>query len=519
MWSYKVWNIVILILFILLMLLAISSVANLIIKGTLSTIFTGLTIQIINVVFLITIVLIIHILVMENSNPVHTLAWILVLVFVPVLGFVFYLFFGRNWRKNRIFNRKGQRDAGEIRNLLPQSSYRPPRHSVAARLIALMDRNPKAILTTYNQVELIADTRNAFDRICEGIRQAKSHIHLEYFSIANDSTGRTLMQLLLEKRKQGVEIRLIYDDVGSWKLGRKAKLKLRDAGVELAPFMPAWIPFLNSKLNYRNHRKLVIIDGLSAYLGGLNIGDQYLGLDKYFGYWRDSLMVINGEGSLALQSIFLMDWFFVSRKDLLIDQHWDRYLPMEQAKQGIEHPVAVQVLASGPDTDHANILQVYFDAISSAAVFIGITTPYLILNESLLMALKTAAGRGVRVQIVVPGKADHLMVYWASRSYFEELLLAGVEIFIYQKGFMHAKVLIIDNEVLSVGTTNMDLRSFNHNFELNAMIFDESLAVEALAHFTEDLSHSIKLEYEEFRRRSTYKRSLESLFRLFSPLL
>ena len=519
--SQKALDTILLILALLLSLLLVASITQLIRGGDILSTFRQLTTQVIYVIFAITIFMIILILVLENSSPVHTLAWIMVLIFIPVVGFIFYLFFGRNWRKIRQFNRKEQQDddaLGALSKRYPILSNTHLEHGLEHKLHRLLKNNSKAILTIHNEIELIHDTAIAFAAICDGIASARHHVHLEYFSITADSTGKQLKELLIQKAKEGVEIRFIYDDVACWRLPRRFKKELRDAGVQFIPFMPVWIPLLNSRMNYRNHRKLVIIDGEKGYLGGLNIGDKYLGKDPYFGYWRDSLAIFKGESTVSMQAIFMADWYFVSKEKLFGKKQIDRYiLPHHEIK--IKNISPVQVVASGPDTQHANILQLYFSAIANAHHSIRINTPYLILNDSLLMALKTAAISGVKVQIILPQKADHSVVFWGSRSYFQELLEVGVEIYEYTRGFMHAKILIVDNEILGLGTANMDLRSFNHNFELTALVYDDSLVDKASDAFSEDLAFSKRIILEDFEKRGFFQRSKESICRLFSPLL
>lgn len=521
MTSHKWLDTLLLILALLISLSIVASVIQILVGGGLLQTFSRVTSQVIYVIFVITIILIIVVLVLENSSPVHTLAWIMVLIFLPILGFVFYLFFGRNWRKIKLFNQKQLFDRellATIKQLTPDSDGLDLKHSLEHKLHKLLKNNSKAILTRHNHIELISDTNVAFAAICNGIRAAKHHVHLEYFSIADDSTGNILKGLLIEKARQNVEVRFIYDDVACWKLPMRFKNELRLAGVQFVPFMPVWIPLLNSRMNYRNHRKLVVVDGSKAFLGGLNIGDQYLSLDAYYGYWRDSVAVFEGESVLSMQAMFMGDWYFVSRENLFVNDVMHRYLNREGIKH-IQTWSPVQVLPSGPDTDHASILQLYFAAIANAHHYIRINTPYLILNEALLMALKTAAISGVKVQIILPGKADHWIVFWGSRSFFQQLLEAGVEIYEYQRGFMHAKILIVDDEILGVGTANMDLRSFNHNFELTALVYENSVVLEASAAFEEDLAYSTKLVLEEFVQRGIIERTQESLCRLFSPLL
>ncbi|MDI3504108.1 MAG: cardiolipin synthase [Candidatus Cloacimonadota bacterium] len=519
--SHKVLDTVLLILVLLLSLFVVASLTQVIWGGDITRTFVQVTSQVISIIFALTIVLIIIVLVLENYSPVQTLAWIMVLIFIPIVGFIFYLFFGRNWRKIKLFNRKELRDSSILMALserYPELSYKVLENDLEHKLHKLLKNNSKAILTYRNDIELISDTAIAFAALCDGISKAEQHVHLEYYSIASDSAGNHLKDLLIEKARAGVEVRFIYDDVACWRLPRKFKKELRAAGVQFVPFMPVWIPFLNSRTNYRNHRKLVVVDGKKAYLGGLNIGDKYLGRDPYFGYWRDSLAIFRGQSILSLQAIFLTDWYFVSGENLLSDTEFGKYV-ISDGDKDIQRLCPVQVIASGPDTHHASLLQLYFCAIANAQDSIRINTPYLILNESLLMALKTAAISGVKVQIILPAKVDHWIVYWGSHSYFNELLEVGVEIYEYTRGFMHAKILIVDDEVLGFGTANMDLRSFNHNFELTALIYDDELVAKASDAFTQDLMYSRQILLEDFAKRGIFIRSKESLCRLFSPVL
>jgi len=520
--SQKALDSITLIMFLIILLAIPIGLVQVILGGSLFSNVSAWMLRAVEIIFGITIVLMIVVLVLENEDPVHTLAWILVLLYIPVVGFFIYLFFGRNWRKSRLFSRKELQDSFRFEDVAGNFFKPDGRENFSPlqrRISKLLDNNSKAILTYRNEVDILADTNDALDLICEEIAKARRYVHLEYFSIARDSTGKRLKELLIRKASEGVEIRFIYDDVGCWNLGPRFKAELRKAGVQFVPFMPVWIPFLNSRLNYRNHRKLVIVDGSIGFLGGLNIGDKYMGKSKYFGYWRDSQVKLRGESVMALQAIFLMDWFFVSKQNLLTRESFANFAQLPEPSSQEELYKPVQITASGPDTDHASIMQAYFCAISNARRSIRITTPYLILNGSLLMAFKTAALSGVKIQIILPGKADHFIVFWGSRSYYRELLELGVEIYEYQAGFIHAKVLIVDDELLSTGTANMDLRSFNHNFEVAAMIYDKSITAQALEHFAEDMSKSRKVVLDEFQRRSIFKKGVESLCRLFSPLL
>ena len=440
--SNKVWDGVALLIGFLLSLVLIATLTQLVFGGEILDTFSNLTLRLINILLGVSIVLMILILVLENGSPATTLAWIMVLIFLPVVGFVFYLLFGRNWRKRRVFGKKSLVDAEII------TSSHVPRYvdfkwkddnALIHKLNRLLKNNSRAHLTLHNKVQLYAQTNEAFTDMLSSVSQARQHIHLEYFSIAADDTGKALQQLLIQKALSGVEVRFIYDAVGCWNLPGRFKKDMLKAGIQFVPFMPVLIPFLNSRMNYRNHRKLLIVDSRKAYLGGLNIGDKYLGKSSYYGSWRDSLAVIEGEGVISLQAIFIADWFFVSKENLLTDNRYLSLMP-----DNFQALIPLQIAASGPDNRQANILQLYFTAIAAAQISIRISTPYLILNESLRMALITAAISGVKVQIILPCKPDHYIVYWASRSYFKDLLDVGVEIWEYQNGFYHAKIMIVD---------------------------------------------------------------------------
>lgn len=524
MLSHKFWDTVALFLFLFLSLVLLFASVQLISGGKLMEGWSKLANQLLNIVFTITIFLMIIVLVLENGSPVRTIAWILMLVYLPIIGFVFYLLIGRNWRKSRIFSRKGTEDILKLQQILlkdnlPIEKRIRFRNPLIGKLISLLENNNKALLTTHNEVIILPETSDAFRQIISGINNAKTHIHVEYFSLADDEVGNEFRIALINKAKQGVKVRLIYDAVGCWNLSNSYKKSLKEAGVETYPFLPAPFPFISSKLNYRNHRKLVVIDNEVAYLGGLNIGNKYLGKDSYFGYWRDSLLVLHGRSVLSLQAIFLTDLFFVSKQNLL-----EEYItPFEDESYDAEHEdrkgIPVQIVSSGPDSDWESIMQVYFAAIANAKKSVYITSPYLVLNESLLMALKTASLSGVEIKIILPQKPDHHIVFWGSRSYYVELMQAGVQIYEYTKGFVHAKVLIVDEEIVSIGTANMDMRSFNHNFELNAMLYSKNIAAIAEVQFNYDLAHSRKVNFDSFSKRSIVQKIKESICRLFSPLL
>ena len=345
------------------------------------------------------------------------------------------------------------------------------------------------------------------------MKEAKDHIHLEYFIVKDSQIAREIQAILIEKAKSGVEVRLLYDDFACWRLKiRGAFLKeLKEAGVKCAAFLPTKFPIFGGQLNYRNHRKIAVIDGKISYTGGLNIGDEYMGKFKKFGYWRDSHIRIRGIATHMLQLIFIIDWYLTT-KELLNDE---KYMP----KMEIIGDTAIQVVGTGPDSKWEDIHYAFFAAISQAKKRVYIETPYFIPDESLLKAIKTAALSGVDVRIIFPQKIDHYLVNVASYSYLEEIMKAGGKVYLYQKGFIHSKVFLVDDDLASIGSSNMDLRSFMLNFEVNAFIYDRDYVNKIADQFYADQEDSIQLLEEDYRLRNMWVRLAESISRLFSPLL
>lgn len=475
-------------------------------------------VEILGWLFTITGILIAVVIILENRNPTKTMAWLVVLIFLPIVGFILYIFFGQNYRKKRRFRYKESMELMESGWVRGRSFQQAHEHivdeEVAAKrnLIRLIVNNADAPFTVNNRVTLLNNGEQTFHEIMEALKHATHSIHMEYYILKHDEIGKKIQQLLIRKVQEGVRVRLIYDDVGSWRLSKHYVRTLREAGVEIHAFVPVIVPSLNRKVNYRNHRKIVVIDGLYGFMGGLNVGDEYLGKNKRFGFWRDTHLKLEGEAVYPLQSIFLHDWHFVTGEDIGQDSD---YFPA--------HPdygrSLVQIAASGPDSDWETIVQAYFLAIASAEEKIYITSPYFIPDESILLALKTAALSGVDVHLILPSRPDFYLVFWATMSYLEELLYAGVRVYLYEKGFIHSKILLIDRILASVGTANMDLRSFYLNFEVNAMIYDRQVAQRLEEDFLEDLRCSRELTYEEFASRPFSRKFKESLARLFSPML
>lgn len=484
-----------------------------------------------------TIILVIH----EKRDPLKTSTWVLILLLLPILGLIFYVYFGQNYRKVKIFSRKGLRDLkqiemiskGQLVHFKKNTSFNNPNVSNNIPIITLLLNNSKAILTEKNRVEIIQVGEKAFKSIIEEIERAKVSIHMQFYIVSDDTIGNAIKNILIAKALEGLEVRLIYDDVGSWSLPKRYVRELRNSGVEIFPFMEVKFPLFTSKVNYRNHRKIIVIDGRVGYMGGMNIADRYIFGNETLGSWYDTMLKIEGEAVHVLQILFLSDWFFVSGKlvkySLKFFNLKTRFWHSKETKAIAEGKVLfpdsavseshlLQITASGPDSDWASIMQAFFSVITHARKHIYIASPYFVPNESILTALKTAALSGIDVRIILPGKSDSTVVYWSSLSYVSELLEAGIKIYLFQKGFNHSKIIMIDSNFSSVGSANMDIRSFEDNFELLAMIYDNELTNELERNFLKDLKHCIKIDPEEWAHRPLINSIKESIARLFSPL-
>lgn len=452
--------------------------------------------------------------------------WIIVLYFIPVIGLLLYIFFGQNYRKSKIFNRKNLKDLKYIDRLMKQQLLMLRKNKKLEgfpesfrKIMILLLNNSKALLTEFNTVEIYYTGEKTFDAIKKALLSAKNHIHMEFYIIMDDKIGNEIKDILIEKAKQGVKVRVIYDDVGSWSLSKKFIRDMRKAGCQIEPFLKVAFPILSNKLNYRNHRKIVIVDGEIAFMGGINIADRYIDGGK-FGYWSDAHIQVRGESVRSLQAIFLVDWYFVS-KEILIRRR-DIYFPsIDRVEwEKLNRKLLIQVITSGPDSDWAGIMQAYFAIINCAKRHIYISTPYFTPNESILTAIKTASLAGVDVRLMIPEKSDSKLVYWSTLSYISDLLSAGVKIYLYNKGFNHSKFITVDGNLIAIGSANIDMRSFDHNFEVSAIIYDSNIANEAERNFQKDIqNNSYQVTLEKWEARPGYHNFREGFARLFTPLL
>lgn len=472
-----------------------------------------------SLIYILTIVFTLILVILENRSPQKTISWILVLILLPVAGLVCYLVFGQNFRKQKMFNLKEEGDLKWLNTLsqtqkgdIDKSKFLTDgRIHDKKNVMTLLLNNSKALLTGQNQVKVLNDGEETFNEIFKQLRKATEHIHLEYYIIENGELAKELHEILVERAKAGVEIRIIYDGVGSWKLSQDYINSLREVGIKIHPFLPVQFPILTSRINYRNHRKIIVIDGKTAFVGGLNFADRYRDGIPSIGIWRDTHLMVVGEAATSLQIVFLIDWYFV-RQEVLLDK---KYRPNFK----VEEHCLLQIVSSGADSDWASILQAYFSAITSAKQSIYLSSPYFMPNESILMALKTAAMSGIDVKILIPQKSDSIMTFYGTLSYIEELLEAGVKIYLYKKGFNHSKIMMVDDVISTVGTANMDIRSFEQNFEVNALIYDEAITMKLKERFITDLAQSDLIDLETWQKRSKFQKVKESLARVFTPLL
>lgn len=451
---------------------------------------------------------------MEEKNPDRTIAWLLALILVPVIGFLFYFLLGPDPKRRAVFKRyKKKRFYRSIFRECPAPALDLYSEDIPCRLVSLLEQTSHSRLTYRNSVDMLLNGDEVFPAIAEALQEAKHYIHLEYFSIANDKTGEKLLEILQQKAAEGVSVRVIYDSVGSWRLGRRFVKKLREQGIDAQPFLPVSFPMVRRDLNFRNHRKIIVVDGKVAFTGGLNIGDTYRGLNPKMGFWRDTHIRIHGEAVASLHEVFLNDWFFCTGHSL---PETETYLNGSALP---ETTMPIQVAASGPDSDWRAILQGYFYFITAARKRVWITTPYLVPDDSLKTALTTAALSGVDVRIIIPSRPDHKVVFWATRSNIDDLLRAGVRIFTYGNGFIHSKLMMVDGKWVSVGTTNLDNRSLDINFEVQVFIYNRMKTKEFEKQFLEDLKVCTELDLRSRSERPLHERVRESLGRLWSALL
>jgi len=471
-------------------------------------------------IYIVNIVMAMVVIFLERKDPTATLAWVLVLLIFPGFGFLFYLLLAQNFSRKQLFTMKiyAKKTFGNYISV--------QRKLFNAGGLVFNDKNVENFkdlikmnlffhdfsYTQNNEIKIYTDGHDKFSNLFDDIKNAKHHVHMEYYIIKNDNLGRSLMKLLSEKAREGVEVRLLYDSVGGRQLKCEDIEHLKESGVKVAVFFASSLPFFNFKINYRNHRKIVVVDGRTAYIGGFNVGDEYIGMNEKIGNWRDTHVRISGDAVIDLQTRFFLDWGYASKEDVM-------FLPEYFPDSDRGGSIGIQIISSGPDKQDEVIKSSYVKMINSAKKSILIQTPYFVPDASVFESIKIAAMSGVDVRIMIPCKPDHPFVYWATYWYCGSLLQYGVKVYTYENGFLHAKTLVIDGTVSSVGTANFDMRSFRLNFECNALIYDTGTSSALRDIFTEDLNYSLELTRELYLERGIVIRFKESMSRLLAPLL
>jgi cardiolipin synthase len=457
----------------------------------------------------------------ENRSPSKTLAYLLLFFALPYIGVFIYFVLGENYRKKKIYKKKwltDQQNSERFGNYMVKLSEEVLASHMGtikgnAQLVRLLVNDSKLPISVNNKVKVLHNGEEKFPAVITALENAKHHIHIEYYIYEEGRIANLISDILIRKSREGVEVRIMYDDFGS-DLGREYLKKLRDAGVQALPFYKVYFHLLANRNNYRDHRKIIIVDGTIAFTGGINISDKYDNSFQRKGhvYWRDTHLRIEGDCVKLFQYLFLLNWNFCCDEDIDLS---GGYFPDYEGNGN----KLVQVAYSGPDSDRASIMLSYFAAINNSREYVYISTPYFIPNESILNALKKAALGKVDVRLLVPGVSDLKMVNAAAMSYYEELLEAGVKIYLYKKGFNHSKIVIADHSLSMVGTANMDIRSFDLNFEVNAVVFDHEIHSELKEAFMNDIKNSLLVNLDQWKKRPRLRKLFESCCRLLSALL
>ena len=456
----------------------------------------------------------------EKRSTNSIIAWILILYLAPYVGFIVFILIGRKMNNANMFGFKNAElntfksyvNKNEEKNKYNKESLYEKNKDMILALEA-MDYSP---YRNDNNVSMYSDGKLFFNELLESLKKAKKSINIEFYIFKNDDIGTKILNVLEEKAREGVEVRLLYDSVGSRSLNRNVLNKLINEGGKVGEFFPSWLKFININMNFRNHRKIVVIDNNVGFVGGFNVGDEYLGKDSKFGYWRDTHIKFTGSAVNDLNLRFLADWRYATKEEVSLEEIFEA-----NEENSNSNNVGMQIVSSGPNlSDKYEIKMAYLKMIQKAKKYLYIQSPYLIIDNSISDSLKLAAASGVDVKIMIPGKGDHPFVYWANLVYAGDLIKEGIRVFHYDKNaFLHAKTVVIDDEVCSIGTANMDTRSFELNFEVSSFIYSEKIAKEQKYEFENDMKRCEELTLEKYQNRSRIVKIKESLSRLFSDVL
>ena len=464
------------------------------------------------VLYFLTVLAVIVVVLSENRNPVKSMAWVLVLVLLPVLGLVIYLIFGRSLKGMSLISRSALRELRRMNDFSYPTQAAEGFTGESRQLISLVNKLAGPHLFVGNAVEVFTSGVDKFEALKRDIASAKDHIHLQYFIIENDNVGADLLALLMDKAREGVQVRVLYDYVGSFYMRPRLLKQMRNAGIEVHPFLELSLTQFAFRVNWRNHRKIVVIDGQVGYVGGMNIADRYVTGDKKWSAWRDTHLRVTGEAVMALQYSFAIDWNFTTRKLLTSPK-------LRYTGPSMQDNLIMQMMGSGPTNRWNNISVVFFKAITQAKHRVFVQTPYFLPSDALLKALESAALSGVDVRLMIPRKLDSEMLRLATGSYIKECLLSGIKVYLYEPTVMHAKVVIVDDEFVTTGSTNFDFRSFEHNFEFNVLVYNKEFNEKMRAVFEADMEQCTRLSMGKWKQRPLMQKALESIVRLMSPIL
>ena len=504
---------------------------------------------------------IISIIFIENRDTTTTWAWLLILLMFPFLGFLLYLCFGQNISKEKIFTKKAFIDNYKLINSINLiNSKKSVQNNMSNENLNLIKMNLNtngSLYTNNNSIKIYCDGENKFKDLINDIKAAKKFINIEYYIFRLDNLGSQIIDILKKKVDEGIEVRLLVDGMGSSGLSKKQQKYIKNCKIKFAIFFPNLFSFINLRVNYRNHRKIVVIDNEIGYIGGFNVGDEYVNKGNKFEFWRDTHLRITGDSVYELNKRFTLDWEYAAKED--IDKIQNNIFPltnntntlnMELTKDVIKksnemfnnnksfysidstnfskedatnnnffYDVGMQIVSSGPDNLEEYIRNSYLKIISNAKKYIYIQTPYLVLDDPMITALKIASFSGIDIRIMVPNKADHFFMKYALNSSIGNLISSGVKFYKYKKGFIHSKTIVSDNKISSIGTANLDIRSFKLNFEINAIIYSSTIAKKNTEIFLRDMNDCHLLSIDEYKNRGTLVKICESLVRLVFPII
>ena len=474
--------------------------------------YANVVYNILMVLYFLTVLAVIVVVLSENRNPVKSMAWVLVLILLPVLGLVIYLIFGRSLKGMKLISRSALRELRRMNDFSYPTDATDAMTDESCQLISLVNKLAGPHLIKGNDIEVFTTGKEKFESLMRDIAAATDHIHVQYFIIENDAVGSQLLALLMEKAREGVQVRLLYDYVGSFYMRPRLLKQMRQAGIEVHAFLELSLAKFAFRINWRNHRKIVVIDGRVGYVGGMNIADRYVTGDKRWSAWRDTHLRVTGEAVTALQYSFAIDWNYTTRK--LLNSPSMRFSG-EPGKDNI----IMQMMGSGPTNRWNNISVVFFKAIAQAKHRVFVQSPYFLPSDALLKALESAALSGVDVRLMIPRKLDSEMLRLATGSYIKECLLSGIKVYFYEPTVLHAKVVIVDDEFVTTGSTNFDFRSFEHNFEFNVLIYNKEFNKKMCDIFESDMNQCTRLSMGKWKQRPLMQKALESIVRLMSPIL